>query len=248
MCSIAVIDYHKGNIRSVVRGLEACGADVEVCDSPGCLDRARAIVLPGVGAFKDAMDSLDELDITKPLIKLLNSGMPFLGICLGLHVLFEGGTEHAENNVPRDGLGVLKGIVDAMPKEAVDVNGQIQHFKVPHVGWNTVETCEAAQENVADKPQEQQIVADCTSSLFSPENIFSGIDEGSFFYFTHSYIAPESPFTVAKTTHSVTFPSAVRYGNVWGVQFHPEKSSSIGARFLENFVHAANDLSNTRLF
>lgn len=212
---IAVVDYHKGNIRSVVRGLEAAGADVLVTDDPAGLKNARGIVMPGVGAFSDAMDSLDNLELTPALTNALNKGMPYLGICLGMHVLFDAGTEHAPENSPRKGLGFLPGVVEAMPKEGVDADGNLAKFKLPHVGWNEVSFKDSG----------------------AVPALFEGINPGEYFYFTHSYISPENPYTVGETTHSVTFPSVVQRDNIWGVQFHPEKSSTAGAKLLENFVN-----------
>ena len=139
------------------------------------------------------------------------AGVPFLGICLGEHLLFEEGTEGASDAGNSHGLGILPGCVDRMPK--TDAEGRA--YKVPHVGWNTVEFAEGQAENP----------------------LFAGIESGTYFYFTHSYIAPTGPFVVAETAHSVTFPCAVQYRDTaFGVQFHPEKSSDAGAAVLRNFV------------
>ena len=144
------------------------------------------------------------------------AGKPFLGICLGEHLLFEAGVEGAAgpgvDGVVGDphlpvGLGVVSGTVARMPSK--DARGVL--YKVPHVGWNSVE-----------------FTAECP--------LFEGIVSGEYFYFTHSYIAPENECTVATTTHSVTFPCAVQKGKVFGVQFHPEKSSDAGAKVLANFL------------
>ncbi len=205
---IAVIDYKKGNLKSVERGLRFVGADACITDSPDDIKRADAIVLPGVGAFTDAMSSVRELRQDEAIFDAMGRGIPFLGICLGMHLMFEGGEEHAHGNTPTAGLGIIPGVVRAMPK--TDEAGC--SYKIPHVGWNSVE-------------------------LSSNDNpLFSGIDDGSHFYFTHSYIAPDSTYTIATTTHSVTFPCAVQSGNTFGVQFHPEKSSDVGMQLLENFV------------
>ena len=144
------------------------------------------------------------------------AGKPFLGICLGEHLLFEAGVEGAagpgvdgvmgEPHLPV-GLGVVSGTVARMPSK--DAQGVL--YKVPHVGWNSVE-----------------FTAECP--------LFEGIASGEYFYFTHSYIAPENECTVATTTHSVTFPCAAQKGKVFGVQFHPEKSSDAGAKVLANFL------------
>lgn len=202
---IVVVDYKKGNIKSVERGLAACGADVLVTDAPEDILRAQGIVLPGVGAFADAMGTLEASGQADAIRQAVSEGVPFLGICLGMHLMYEAGEEHAEGGAI-EGLGLVPGIVGRLPRE--DAQGRAH--KIPHVGWNQV----AAED----------------------EMLFAGIPSESYFYFTHSYAAPESPFTIGRTTHSVTFPSAVRRGNAFGVQFHPEKSSDAGAKLLQNFV------------
>ena len=209
---IAVVDYHKGNLRSVERGLIGVGGDARITDDPRTVASAQAIVLPGVGAFSDAMDSLDNLGLSAVLRERVAAGVPFMGICLGLHLLYAGGLEHAVDGAARAGLGLLEGVVDALPK----VDAQGNSYKIPHVGWNSVDF------------------------LAENDELFAGIADGEFFYFTHSFVAPDSPATIATTTHSVTFASAVRLPGLpaWGVQFHPEKSSDAGAHVLSNFVKA----------
>ena len=157
------------------------------------------------------MIELGQLDAIRARIA---EGAPFLGICLGMHLLFEEGTEGTpeeddeESSHNARGLAVLPGVVCRMPR--VDAEGNA--YKIPHVGWNTVAFAE-----------------DCP--------LFDGIPSGEYFYFTHSYIAPTGPFVVGETAHSVAFPSAVQYGDrCFGVQFHPEKSSDAGAAVLRNFV------------
>ena len=206
---IAVVDYHKGNLKSVERGLVGVGADARITDDVREIAAADAIVLPGVGAFADAMGALVELGQAKVLRERIDAGVPFLGICLGLHLLYEAGEEHAEG-APTPGLGLIPGTVGALPK--TDMRGN--KYKIPHVGWNSVEYLSAR-----------------------PNPLFKGIPDGEFFYFTHSFAAPRSCETIATTTHSVTFPSAVQVGQVcFAVQFHPEKSSDAGAQLLANFV------------
>ena len=213
---IAVIDYCKGNLKSVERGLCGVGADAYITDAPQMIRSADALVLPGVGSFADAARTMIETGQMDAIKDALAQGKPFLGICLGQHLLFAGGTEHAGEEGTLPGLGVIEGIADKMP--AQDETGLT--YKIPHVGWNSVEFTEAANP------------------------LFAGIPQGEHFYFTHSYIAPESDATIATTTHSVTFPSAVQVGDrVFGVQFHPEKSSDAGARLLKNFVDLVHRLS-----
>lgn len=209
---IAVVDYHKGNLKSVERGLVAVGADARITDDPKVVADADAVVLPGVGAFTDAAKSLRNFGLVGPLLDGIAAGKPFLGICLGQHLLYEAGEEHAEGE-PTPGLGIIGGIVREMPRQ--DFRGNA--FKVPHVGWNEV-------------------------SFLSkrPNPLLKGIKDREFFYFTHSFIAPPAPETIATTTHSVTFPSAVQFSETgFAVQFHPEKSSDAGMQLLKNFADMA---------
>lgn len=214
---IAVVDYCKGNLRSVERGLIDAGGDARITDDPAVIASADAIVLPGVGAFGDASATMLETGQMQVIRQAIEEGRPFLGICLGEHLLFEAGTEGAsgpgegtEISATVEGLGVLPGIVDRLP--ALDDEGN--HYKIPHVGWNSIE--------------------------FAPDSscpLLRDIEPGEYFYFTHSYVAPASSATIATTTHSITFPCVVQKGDtVFGVQFHPEKSSDAGAVVLRNFV------------
>lgn len=208
----AVVDYRMGNLKSVERGLRAVGADARITSDPREIAAADAVVLPGVGAFADAMASMRELGEVQAILSAVADGAPFLGICLGQHLLFEEGEEGAPDGATVPGLGLAPGVVTRIP--AHDAQGR--RYKIPHVGWNSVE-------------------------LFGGEQgLFEGIPEGEFFYFTHSYRAPESEFTLTTTEHSVRFPSAVALSDrVFGVQFHPEKSSDAGAKLLANFVRIA---------
>ena len=208
---IAVVDYRMGNLKSVERGLRAVGADARITADPAEIVAADAVVLPGVGAFGDAMRSMESLGQSDAIRAAVEAGTPFLGICLGLHLLFSEGEEGADENGPVKGLGLIPGTVGRMPNH--DAAGAL--YKIPHVGWNSIE------------------------DIRGP--LFEGIPEGEHFYFTHSYMAPESPFTIATTGHSVRFPSAVAFSDcAFGVQFHPEKSSDAGAKVLANFVRIAH--------
>ena len=217
---IAIVDYKKGNIRSVERAFMRAGAEVVVTDEPAVLQDSDAIVLPGVGAFADAMATLNDSGLTDAIKSEVRVGKPFLGICLGQHLMFEGGLEHASDGNPVEGIGILEGIVQALPK--TDDEGRT--YKIPHVGWNTIE--EAAN-----------------GAIFEDHPLLRGIDSGEFFYFTHSYAVPSTDADVAYTTHSVTFPSVVGRGSAFGVQFHPEKSSDAGAQMIQNFVDYVREVS-----
>lgn len=259
---IAVVDYHKGNLMSVERGIEAAGGEALVTDDAGVIARADGIVLPGVGAFADASATMIELGQLDAIRERIAAGVPFLGICLGMHLLFEEGVEGAPDEDDEGsshnarGLAVLPGVVVRMPKAAPDGTS----YKVPHVGWNTVVPPAGSGLSAGGRGDARSLKQPCShgsatgasgscgtrfANAAPPSGcspafgcpIFDGIPAGEYFYFTHSYIAPGGPFAVGETTHSVTFPSAVQYGEAcFGVQFHPEKSSDAGAAVLRNFV------------
>ena len=283
---IAVVDYQKGNLKSVERGLIAAGGEAFITADASEIAKADAIVLPGVGAFADAAATMCELGQMEVIRERVRAGVPFLGICLGEHLMFEHGVEGASEGSPACGLGLLPGTVVAMPR--CDEQGKA--FKVPHVGWNTIEVPSlgvgegeeafaappcgeggedavlssggvgggAARSSAAKRglfehgafpdstpqPGCELAFPDSTpqpgSDLAFACPLFDGIAPGEYFYFTHSYIAPTGSHTIAETTHSVRFTSAVQFGErAFGVQFHPEKSSDAGARVLANFVAIA---------
>ena len=265
---IAVVDYQKGNLKSVERGLIAAGGKAFITADASEIAKADAIVLPGVGAFADAAATMCELGQMEVIRERVRAGVPFLGICLGEHLMFEHGVEGAPEGSPARGLGLLPGTVVAMPR--CDAQGKA--FKVPHVGWNTIEmpACNggaavpscgegggnaalssggagggAARSSAAKRGLfEHGAFPDSTpqpgSELAFACPLFDGIAPGEYFYFTHSYIAPTGSHTIAETTHSTRFTSAVQFGEcAFGVQFHPEKSSDAGARVLANFVAIA---------
>ncbi len=211
---IAVVDYHKGNLMSVERGLLSSGAEVRVTDDPSVIAAACGAVVPGVGAFADAMEYMVSSGQADALRDLACSRRPLLGICLGMQLLFERGNEHAAAPAPGTvdpwvaGFALLPGEVRRLAGEGV---------KVPHVGWNSVDYTAHAK--------------GCP--------LFTGIDDGSHFYFTHSYacLPGDGDCCVATTEHGGRFASAVWDGaQTFGVQFHPEKSSETGHRLLANFV------------
>ena len=199
---IAVVDYGLGNIRSVSSALKEAGADVTIVNSGTGISKADAIVVPGVGAFAKAMANIEAMGLYEPIEKWLESGRPYLGICLGMQVLFSESHEH----------GVTPGF-DRIRGKVIRFNDDV---KIPHMGWNQV----ASRENSA---------------------MFEGIKSDSFFYFDHSYYTePEDHNAAAgQTQYGAEFISAVADGNIWGVQFHPEKSSSTGLKLLENFIKNA---------
>ena len=209
---IAVVDYHKGNLMSVARGLSDAGVEAVISDDPTVIAAADGIVLPGVGAFADASATMLELGQMQAVRDAVAGGAPFLGICLGLQLAFERGDEGCEPGQTAEGLGFLRGRCVRLDSEAPDG----RKVKVPHVGWNDIELTDEGRENP----------------------LYEGIPDHTYFYFTHSYCAvPEDARDVlTNTVHATAFPSSVAQGNVYGCQFHPEKSSKWGLKLLENFA------------
>ena len=198
---IAVIDYGRGNLGSVEKALRYVGCQVQRTSNPNLLQRAAGIVLPGVGAFDDCMKALHKSALVVPLQQLIAEGKPFLGICLGLQVLFERSEEGQ-----RPGLGIIPGQVVRFKHD----------LKIPHIGWNQVQVKRTAP-------------------------YLEGIEQGSWFYFVHSYyVAPVDEDVVATTTeYGYDFCSAICRDNIFACQFHPEKSQSAGLRLLDNFRQMA---------
>lgn len=201
---IGIVDYGRGNLRSVAKALEKLGFVTAVLNAPQEMAAVDGLILPGVGAFGDAMDALRRGAWIQPILEFAGSGRPFLGICLGMQVLFEVGEEHGRHA----GLGLLKGRVAKFPPGR----------KIPHMGWNSLQ-------------------------LKQPARLLAGIPEETYFYFVHSYYAlpEEEKDVLADSEYTVPFPAVVGRGNVWGTQFHPEKSSAWGLQILINFGKMVNE-------
>lgn len=214
---IAVIDYGLGNLRSVSKALESVGAEVKVTNNPESISRAKAIVFPGVGAFYRGIENLKRLGILPSIFKAIKEGKPFLGICLGLQLFF---TESEEHGLHR-GLGVIKGKVKKFVFSSKRYALSDIRLKIPHMGWNKVKIKATHFHR-------------CSESKIK---IFKGIPDESYFYFVHTYyVKPEDKETIVATTeYGEDFVSVVNKDNVWGVQFHPEKSGDLGLKILENF-------------
>lgn len=197
---IAIIDYGMGNLRSVQKAMERAGAQAKITQEAEDILEAAKIILPGVGAMRPAMEKLDALGLIPVVKQAIGAGKPFLGICLGLQLLFEKSNEGGDVS----GLGILKGKVERFSPA---------NQKVPHMGWNQLK-------------------------FKKPENgLFTGIAPLSYAYFCHSYfVNPQDVRLAAATTdYGVEFVSAIAVDNIYGVQFHPEKSQAVGLQILENF-------------
>lgn len=198
---IALIDYDAGNMRSVEKALIHLGEKPIVTRDREKILSADRIILPGVGAFGDAMENLEKFGLPDILKEAVDSGIPLLGICLGMQVLFE----ESEESKGVKGLGFLKGKILRIPAK--------EGLKIPHMGWNSLEY-----------PREGRL--------------FQDIPEHSYVYFVHSYYlkAEDEDIVTATADYGVKIHASVERGNVFGCQFHPEKSGEIGLQILKNFV------------
>ena len=194
---IAVVDYDVGNLMSVGNALKYLGFEKRITADAAELERADAILLPGVGAFPDAAEKLHRTGLTECL-RQQSEKKPILGICLGMQLLFEKGCEVRET----PGLGFVPGTVERMETD----------LKLPHIGWNSL-------------------------SFPNPSPLFAGVEEGSYVYFVHSFCgrAAEEKTVIAATDYGARVTAAVQNGNVYGTQFHPEKSGEVGLQILRNF-------------
>lgn len=203
---IAVIDYGVGNLFSLQASLRRIGAETKVTGKKEDIVSADRIILPGVGAFADAMGKLQKTGLVETITEEVKKGKPLLGICLGMQLLFEKSMEYGEH----EGLGLIPGeVVPLVPELAgISVNGK--ELKVPHIGWNSLQ--------VEDDP------------------LFRYIEGGEYVYYVHSFYGKNcEESTIATSEYGVTVTGAVRRGNVYGTQFHPEKSGKTGLRILEAF-------------
>ena len=200
---IAIIDYGMGNIHSVQKALESMGAKTIVTNKPDGIKASDKAVLPGVGAFDDAMQELKRQNLILSLTEHIKSKKIFLGICLGMQLLFEESEEARESK----GLGLLKGRVKKFENK--------DNLKVPHMGWNQLKVKNSACPLLKD------------------------VADNSYVYFCHSYYPkPQDERIIAAITdYGVDFTSILRQDNIYGVQFHPEKSQETGLKILKNFVN-----------
>src|SRR3989338_8685372 len=195
---IAVVDYGAGNIKSVQNALEHLGAEYRVTQNPKAIRKASKIILPGVGNFGAAMKVLNSKGLSGELIRAIKGGKPYLGICLGLQLLFE----ESEETKGIKGLGIFKGKV-------IRFRGKM---KIPHMGWNSIKKRKDS-------------------------GLLEGIDNGSYFYFVHSfYPEPKDKKIILTTTnYGKEFVSGIEHKNISAFQFHPEKSGEIGIKIMKRF-------------
>lgn len=201
---IVVIDYGMGNLRSVEKALQVSGARTKVTSCASDLARCERIVFPGVGSFGAAMNELKKRRLADPIKNAIEEGKPFLGLCLGLQLLFE----KSEEAPGVKGLAVLKGECKRF---------RSTRLKVPHMGWNVIKGVRGQG---------------------SGARVLKGIPDNAYMYFVHSYyVKPEDKSAILTTTdYGIKFVSGIAKENIYGFQFHPEKSQALGLKMLENFV------------
>ncbi len=210
--TITMIDYGASNIRSAQKAFEHIGATVELTEDPEVVVKADKLVLPGVGAFGSGMAGLNRRDLPAAIHEAVQRGVPFLGICVGMQLMFSEGHEMGVHQ----GLNLLPGKVIRFPEKLHTPHAPLPTLKIPHMGWNQLEP---AWENP----------------------LLAGVTMGDYAYFVHSYYCDPEDVTavLAWTDYGLPFASVVAQDNLYGLQFHPEKSQSVGLRILQNFVEMA---------
>lgn len=203
---IAIVNYGVGNLFSLRCSLESLGLDVEVCDDKQDMHRADRIILPGVGAFEDAIRKLRESGLSEVIVEEAKRKKPLLGICLGMQLLFDVSYEFGTHK----GLGLVPG--EVCPLDA-DLQAAGYAYKVPHIGWNPLH-------------------------ILKPESpLLKYTKEGEYFYYVHSYYAKNcAESLVATSEYGISVTGVVQNENVYGTQFHPEKSGAVGLAMLRAFA------------
>lgn len=211
---IAILDYGVGNLRSVYKAFETMAVPLrvplDIVDRPTDLTKWRAVVLPGQGAFGDSVDNLRRQGLAQPLLDAVQAGLPVLGICVGMQLLFDGSEEMGQH----EGLHLIPGQVvrfaDTMPDAASQSS---RPLRVPQIGWNQMHQRRS-------------------------DDLLAGVPDGVYAYFAHSYYCkPDTADAIlASTDYGIEYASIVRYKNAWGIQPHPEKSHTVGLRILANFM------------
>ena len=203
---VAIIDYDAGNIKSVEKAIQFLGEEAIITRNPDEILSASHVILPGVGAFGDAMEKLHKYGLISVIHEVVKRDIPFLGICLGLQLMFD----RSEETPGVEGLSILKGEIKRIPDK--------EDLKIPHIGWNSLKYPNGGR-------------------------LYKDIPEDSYVYFVHSYYldAEEKDIVVATTEYGTNIHASVEKGNVFACQFHPEKSSSVGLKILENFLKVSKE-------
>lgn len=203
---ITIIDYGMGNLKSVQKAFAVLGFETNIIQSPDALMKADKVVLPGVGAFRDAINTLHETGLSEAIHEVVKRGTPLLGICLGMQLMFDKSYEYGEY----EGLGLLPGeIVRFKEENMLQANGE--RLKVPHMGWNNLEIVKRAP-------------------------LFERIENENSVYFVHSYYLETTADIVSGyTNYGGKIAVAAQKDNVFATQFHPEKSGTVGLQILKNF-------------
>ena len=204
--TIAIVDYGVGNLYSLKKACLKFADKIEITDDPIVIEKADAVILPGVGSFQAGMDGLKKRGLIGAVKKIAASGKPVLGICLGAQLMLERGYEFGEFK----GLGIIPGKVVIFTK--------LNNAKIPQIGWNKVK-------------------------FSSNKNLFKSLKQNPYLYFVHSYILKPSErnSVLAETKYgNLTFCSAIKKGNIYGTQFHPEKSGEVGLKIISNFIKLAS--------
>ena len=198
---VAIIDYDAGNLKSVQKAFEFLGADVVVTRKRNEILNSDHVILPGVGAFGEAMEKLEQYDLVDTIKEVVKRKIPLLGICLGMQLLFES----SEESDGVKGLSLLEGKIVKIPKK--------EGIKIPHMGWNSLE-------------------------LKGKATLFQGLSKEPYVYFVHSYylVPSKAEDVVAVTEYGTNLSVAVEHENLFGCQFHPEKSGEVGLEILRNFL------------
>ena len=203
---IAVIDYGVGNLFSLLSSLNYVGLDTKLTNNIEEIKNAKGIILPGVGAFRDAIGNLEKYGLKETLINEAKNGKPFLGICLGMQMLFEKSYEYGEY----EGLGLINGTVKEI-KKYIPENSDL---KIPHMGWNSL----------------------MINNRFKNDKILKDVNNNEYVYYVHSYFAKtDTKNIVTYSEYGTKIPGIVKNENVYGMQFHPEKSGDTGLKLLKNW-------------
>lgn len=199
---VAILDYGAGNLKSVMKACDYIGYDAIITRDFKEIKNADKVILPGVGSFEYAMNEIRKYELDKAIYEVVDSNKPFLGICLGLQLMFDA----SEESPGCKGLGLLDGDITLIPSN--------DGLKIPHIGWNSL-------------------------GLSNNGRLFDGINDGSYVYFVHSYYlkAKDESIVKASTDYGVKIHASVEKDNIFACQFHPEKSSDVGLKILDNFLN-----------